>query len=313
MLAIVGTIPDEEFPLVTGELRLEGDRVFIGSNKIDINRGTAALIASAIKVLEILNLPLPFGYLAGDIGLGKGSKGLYKYLAENLKNVNFKAIVFHYILPEVDGFNRVMFAIEDLPYSPILLADAGGMYVAKMSGQAQRFDLFTPDAGEIAFLADEEAPHPFYTRGFILQEENRVPDLIKRAYEYENASRYLIVKGNKDYIADKNSIIAVIDYPMVEALEPIGGTGDTLTGIVSALIASGISIDKAAIAAAKINRLAGYYANPTPATQIFEIIEHIPHALNEVINSKKESDLISERNLNVSNIDIERPRDRTRS
>ncbi|MBT9171524.1 MAG: ADP-dependent (S)-NAD(P)H-hydrate dehydratase [Actinobacteria bacterium] len=287
MLAIVGTIPDKDFPLVTGELRLEDENVFIEGNKIDINRGTPALIASAVKVLEVLKLPLPFGYLAGDIGLGDGSKRLYTYLAENLKNVNFKAIVFHYLLPEVDGFNRVMFALECLPYSPILVADAGGMYVAKMSGQAQRFDLFTPDAGEIAFIADEEAPHPFYTRGFILQEENRVPDLIKRAYAYENASRYLMVKGNKDYVADKNGIIADIDYPMVEALEPIGGTGDTLTGIVSALIASGMAIDRAAIAAAQINRLAGYYANPTPATQVFEIIEHIPRALIEVISSEK--------------------------
>lgn len=302
MLAIVGTIPDEEFPLVTGELRLESDRVLIVSNKIDVNRGSAALIASAIKVLEALNQPLPYGYLAGDIGRGDGSKRLYKYLAENLKNNNFKALVFHYILPEVDGFNRVMFAMEDLPYRPVLLADAGGMYVAKMSGQAQRFDLFTPDAGEMAFIADEEAPHPFYTRGFILQEENRVPDLIKRAYAYENASRYLMVKGNKDYVADKNGIIAVIDYPMVEALEPIGGTGDTLTGIVSALIASGMAIDRAAIAAAQINRLAGHYANPTPATQVFEIIEYIPRALNEVINSKEASDLISDRSLSVFQI-----------
>lgn len=302
MLAIVGTIPDEDFPLVAGELRLEDENVFIEGNKIDINRGTPALIASAIKVLEVLKLPLPSGYLAGDIGRGDGSKRLYKYLAENLKNVNFKAIVFHYMLPEVDGFNQVMFALEDLPYSPILVADAGGMYVAKMSGQAQRFDLFTPDAGEMAFIADEEAPHPFYTRGFILQEENRVPDLIKRAYAYENASRYLMVKGNKDYIADKNGIIAVIDYPIVEALEPIGGTGDTLTGIVSALIASGMAIDRAAIAATQINRLAGYYANPTPETQVVEIIENIPRALNEVINSKEASDLISERNPNVSNI-----------
>lgn len=302
MLAIVGTIPDEEFPLVTGELRLESDRVLIVGNKIDVNRGSAALIASAIKVLEALNQPLPYGYLAGDIGRGDGSKRLYKYLAENLKNNNFKALVFHYILPEVDGFNRVMFAMEDLPYRPVLLADAGGMYVAKMSGQAQRFDLFTPDAGEMAFIADEEAPHPFYTRGFILQEENRVPDLIKRAYAYENASRYLMVKGNKDYVADKNGIIAVIDYPMVEALEPIGGTGDTLTGIVSALIASGMAIDRAAIAAAQINRLAGHYANPTPATQVFEIIEYIPRALNEIINSKEASDLISDRSLSVFQI-----------
>ena len=78
------------------------------------------------------------------------------------------------------------------------------MYAAKMSGQAASYDLFTPDAGELAFLADETAPHPFYTRGFILHENNKIPDLINRAYSHKNA--------------------------------------------------------------AKVNRRAGYYANPTPAT-----------------------------------------------
>jgi ADP-dependent NAD(P)H-hydrate dehydratase / NAD(P)H-hydrate epimerase len=48
---------------------------------------------------------------------------------------------------------------------PILIADAGFMYAAKMSGQAACYDFFTPDVGELAFLADEMAPHPFYTRG----------------------------------------------------------------------------------------------------------------------------------------------------
>ncbi|MFO7970579.1 MAG: sugar kinase, partial [Desulfobacterales bacterium] len=59
---------------------------------------------------------------------------------------------------------------------PTLIADAGFMYAAKMSGLSEAYELFTPDAGELAFLADEEAPHPFYTRGFILHEENLIPD-----------------------------------------------------------------------------------------------------------------------------------------
>jgi hypothetical protein len=37
----------------------------------------------------------------------------------------------------------------------------------RRAAKAAQFDLFTPDVGELAFLADEEAPHPFYTRGFI--------------------------------------------------------------------------------------------------------------------------------------------------
>jgi len=157
------------------------------------------------------------------------------------------------------------------------------MYVAKMGGDAPFFDLFTPDAGELAYLADEEAPHPFYTRGFILQDENLVPDLIKRAYQHNNASSYLLVKGEKDYIANREGIIEVIDSPDIETLEPIGGTGDTLTGVVSALIASGMDIETASAKAAKVNRLAGSYANPTPATQVYDIIKQIPRALEEVL------------------------------
>ena len=52
--------------------------------------------------------------------------------------------------------------IRDSP-KPTLVADAGFMYVAKMSGYADAYDLFTPEAGELAILADEKAPHPFYT------------------------------------------------------------------------------------------------------------------------------------------------------
>ncbi|MFN2359334.1 MAG: sugar kinase, partial [Desulfotignum sp.] len=69
------------------------------------------------------------------------------------------------------------------------------MYAAKMSGAASFYDLFTPDAGELAFLADETAPHPFYTRGFILHTDNPVSELVCRAYAHDNAAQYLLVKG----------------------------------------------------------------------------------------------------------------------
>ncbi|MBL0731899.1 MAG: sugar kinase, partial [Desulfosarcina sp.] len=152
----------------------------------------------------------------------------------------------------------------------------------KMSGQAGAYDLFTPDIGELAFLADEKAPHPFYTRGFILHEENRAPELISRAYANENAARYLLVKGKEDYLADHEGILDSVKTHIKEAMEAIGGTGDTLTGIVAALLESGMKIKDAAITAAKVNRLAGYKARPTPATQVAEIINQIPSALSEI-------------------------------
>ena len=173
-----------------------------------------------------------------------------------------------------------------MPSRPSLIADAGFMYVAKMSGQAGEYDFFTPDVGEMAFLADEEAPHPFYTRGFILHEEAKLPNLIKRAYKHENAARFLLVKGKKDYVTDNTGILSTVGDPSVEALEAIGGTGDTLTGILSALIQSGITPVEAATISAKANRIAGYYAASTPATPVVDIIKHIPGALEDVLEGK---------------------------
>ncbi|HUV51165.1 MAG TPA: NAD(P)H-hydrate dehydratase [Anaerolineae bacterium] len=283
MLAIVGTVPDQKFPLITGEVSMKDDEICIQGRRVHVNRGTPALLAAAVKAGQVMGKSELFGYLVGDIGLGGGSRKLYEYLTNNLDQSGFSGITFHYLQPDVDWHNRVLFAIEEMAKQPVLIADAGFMYAAKMSGQAAAYDLFTPDIGELAFLADETAPHPFYTRGFIFQDEKRVPDLIKRAYAHENASRFVLVKGEKDYLADQDGIKAIIDSPACEAMEAMGGTGDTITGIVAALIESGMEISKAAIIAAKVNRLAGYYARPTPATQVMEIIRHIPAALEEIL------------------------------
>jgi NAD(P)H-hydrate repair Nnr-like enzyme with NAD(P)H-hydrate dehydratase domain len=132
---------------------------------------------------------------------------------------------------------------------------------------------------KILSLADETAPHFFYTRGFILHEENNVPDLIARAFGHHNASRYLLAKGATEYLADSQGILATVAKPGIETLEPIGGTGDTLTGIAAALLAAGLDLKAAAVLAARANRLAGLRVGPTPATQVKEIIAQIPQAL----------------------------------
>lgn len=283
MLAIVGTIPEKDFPLEAGEVTLAGDELFIAERRVKVNRGTPALLAAALQAGKVLGQKEAFAYLVGDIGLGDGSRRLYEYLEKNLGKIPCSTFVFHYLQPDVDGHNRVLLAIGKMPTRPVLIADAGFMYAAKMSGQSPEYDLFTPDVGELAFLADETAPHPFYTRGFVLHEENRVPDLITRAYAHENAARYLLVKGRTDYLANREGIQATIQEPSVEALEAIGGTGDTLTGIAAALIAAGRKVPEAAITAARVNRWAGLYANPTPGTSVWEIIRHIPRALEKTI------------------------------
>jgi len=286
MLCIAGTIPADDFPLMEGEVELRGEQLRIGSSFIAVNRGTPALLAAAVKAAETLGRPSPFAYLVGDTGTGKGSRRLYEHMTEVLPRSSFGTIAFHYLQPIIHWHNKIQAVLGKLTPRPRLIADAGFMYAAKMSGEASLYDLFTPDVGELAFLADEEAPHPFYTRGFILHEDNHVPDLIVRAYKHRNAARHLLVKGEKDYLADETGILATVEHPAEEAMEAIGGTGDTLTGLVSVLIDAGMNMREAAVAAMRANRLAGRYAQPTPATQIAEIIRHIPRALRQVLEGQ---------------------------
>ena len=287
MFAIVGTVPDREFPLIHGPLNLAGDRILIRDRAVPVNRGTPALMAAAVLASEALGSPAPYGFLVGDIGHGAGSRHLYKYLTEHLHEFDIDTLTFHYLLPIAHWHDKLLCAIDAIRERPVLIADAGFMYVAKMSGYAERYDLFTPDIGELAFLADESAPHPFYTRGFILHEENRVPDLISRAYAHKNAAHHLLVKGARDYVVHNGRTVEIVSEPSEEAMEAIGGTGDTLTGIVSALIAAGLTITDASIHAALANRLAGSLARPTPATTIMEIISHIPAALQETLAARE--------------------------
>jgi hypothetical protein len=287
MLAVVGTIPIEDFPLVTGTVTLVDDSILIDGKRTEVNRGTPALLAAACMTSEALGEPAPVAYLVGDIGRGDGSRRLYEYLNEHIAETDYTAITFHYVQPDVGWHDRILSTIKGLPHRPILIADAGYMYAAKMSGQSAAYDLFTPDIGELAFLADESAPHPFYTRGFILHDVNHVPDLIARAYAHTNAARYMLVKGVRDHLADSQGILATIDTPSEEALEAIGGTGDILTGIVAAVIASGRDIGKAAVIAARVNRWAGHYAHPDPGTQVMDIIRHIPRSLEEILHEEQ--------------------------
>jgi hypothetical protein len=283
VIAIAGTVPVADFPLTEGEITLDRDGLRVGPDRIPVKRGTPALCAAAAKTLAFLGQGPAYVFLAGDIGKGNGSRGLYARLESKLPSRTFSVLTFHYLLPDVDWHNRVLFAIGSMRERPTLIADAGFMYAAKMSGQAEQYDLFTPDAGELAFLADEQAPHPFYTRGFILHEENKIPDLISRAYAHENAARLLLVKGEEDYIADREGIRYRFQEHACEALEAIGGTGDTLTGIVTALAGSGFSLEKACAHGIAANRLAGKMASPDPSTQIEAIIHHIPEALRRVV------------------------------
>ncbi|MFV0439409.1 MAG: hypothetical protein ACK5PS_18665 [Desulfopila sp.] len=161
MIGIVGTVPDLQVPLIDGKVRLVNDQLKIKGHHLTIERGTPALIAAAFRASATIHGPEIYAFLAGDIGQGGGSRRLYEFLCQHLTEFDFKVLTFHYLLPDVDWHNKVLFVVESMRKRPLLIADAGFMYAAKMSGMAESYDFFTPDAGELAFLADEMAPIPF--------------------------------------------------------------------------------------------------------------------------------------------------------
>ena len=66
-------------------------------------------------------------------------------------------------------------------------------------------------------------------------------------------------------------------------MEPISGTGDSLTGIVGALIAAKYPVLQACSLAARANRVMGLFANPTPASSIANLLQYLPEALETVL------------------------------
>jgi hypothetical protein len=279
MLVLAGTVPIQGLPLLVGEGRLTPEGLMVDNYILDQNRGTAAMMTTVAVVCREYGLQPPFCVIAGDIGKRDGSSRVYEYLTEHALEMNPEIMCFHYIMPDIRKNGKLIKAIRQLKQKPVLIADAGSMYVAKAGGYASYYDIFTPDMGELAFLADEKADHPAYTRGFIWHMNQNVEELVQRAYHWNNAADFLFVKGSTDYICRAGRIIRSIGEPSVREMEAIGGTGDTITGMLSALAYRNKGLVEACLMAARANREAGRLVRPTPATQVGKIIECIPDAL----------------------------------
>lgn len=70
MFAVVGTVPDDDFPVVRGAVSVDGDMLRVeGSGRIHeipINRGTAALLAAAFMVCRYFGKPSPEAFLVEE-------------------------------------------------------------------------------------------------------------------------------------------------------------------------------------------------------------------------------------------------------
>ena len=295
---ICGTVPEADFPLCMGTWRVEGDMLVPYDVKpcgdggtssvpaVPVRRGTPALAASAVLAAESLGEEPPAVLLVGDCGDSKGSSALYEFLEKWLalpESGYLQGLTFHYLFPSVDGHNRILMALDARSAPrPLLIADAGFMYAAKMSGYATRWDIFTPDAGE-------KAPHPFYTRGFLLAEGREAPELARLAHEHGDSARFLLVKGSRDLVVEEGRVVAHTESPCLSYMEPIGGTGDLVTGLLTAYALNGRAPREACLAAAQAARFTGEAADPSPATAVSELMPFI----GEGIRRTSDKELIS--------------------
>ncbi|MDR1044166.1 MAG: DUF3343 domain-containing protein [Candidatus Adiutrix sp.] len=277
---VVGTLPDPDEPLGEGCFYWEGTDLIWNGRAVEPERGTAALMAAYALAADFLGRPPGRAVLAGDDGRGGGSRAVYAWLRERIGREAWSGLTFHYLFPEAESHDRIFMALDEIRPRPVLAADAGFMYVAKLCGQAAEYDLFTPDAGEMAYLADPLAPHPFYTRGALIQTEAGQP-LFAAAEAGGNAARVMLVKGAVDQVVWRGRVVHRVAGPLAPALEAVGGTGDTATGLASAFLAAGFSPVRAAALAAHLNRRAGFRAAPDPGSRIAEVIESLRALLGE--------------------------------
>jgi hypothetical protein len=276
MMLIAGTVPIKDMPLALGRASIDGDNIVVEGTWIPRTQGTGAMVSAALATTDYLKLDSPQVLLAGDLGDGGGSHQIYEYLIDNVARMTPEVLALHYWLPDVSQTKRLYQAIEKCKRKPVLIADASSMYSAKAAGLAPFFDVFTPDAAEAAFLADPDATHPAYVRFMLFNDMERVLGLIAAAYQNKNAAKLMLVKGTVDYIVRDGEVVATVNEPDVPAMEAIGGTGDTITGMVAALIYAGLEPHEAAVIAAKANRMAGKMAAVTPATRVKSVIDQFP-------------------------------------
>jgi len=284
MLLIAGTVPVKDLPLTMGEVKAEGEFLVADGHRIPCTQGTGAMISAALATSSYLKLESPQVLVAGDMGEGKGSRAIYEHLIQKIDGLSPEVLALHYCVPDMALMRRFCQSITESTNRPFMVADAGSMYAAKAAGLAAEFDIFTPDATEMAFLADADATHPAYiSRHLFDTDVTQTPGLVAKAYQQGNAARLLLVKGAIDYVVNDGGILATIAEPNIPGLEAIGGTGDTITGVVSALACAGLKPHETAIIAARANRMAGKFAGATPATGVKQIIDQFPAVFKEYL------------------------------
>lgn len=282
-LLVVATYPVVDGSVLEGPVTLEADGgIAIGGTRVPSSQGTSAMLGAAAQVATHLGTPAPHALVAGDIGRGDGTRHVYEHLVEVAARIRPSVIAFHYMQPVMALMRRAVEQLAESVPDTLLVADAGGMYAAKAAGLANRFELMTPDVGEVGFLADPAVTHPAYVSHYLFGNEGFDPVVLAgRAHETGGAARVLLIKGVRDHIARDGVIEAEVDDPCVPELEAIGGTGDTVTGLASAFLAAGFPTVDAARCACLANREAGRAMGATPAMHARDLVAALPGVLRD--------------------------------
>jgi NAD(P)H-hydrate repair Nnr-like enzyme with NAD(P)H-hydrate dehydratase domain len=282
-LLVVATYPATGGPVLDGPVTLGTDGALsVGGTRVPSSQGTSAMLGAAAQVASHLEMPPPHALVAGDIGRGDGTRAVYERLAEAVARTQPSVIAFHYMQPVMALMRKAVEELAETVPEATLVADAGGMYAAKAAGLAPRFELMTPDVGEVGFLADPSVTHPAYVSRYLFGTDGFDPAaLAARAHETGGSSRVLLVKGVRDHVVADGCVAEVIEAPCVPELEAIGGTGDTVTGLASAFLAAGFPTVDAAVSASRANREAGRAIGATPAMRASDLIAALPQVLSE--------------------------------
>ncbi|MGB4592485.1 MAG: NAD(P)H-hydrate dehydratase [Coriobacteriia bacterium] len=282
-LLVVATYPVPGGAVAFGRAELdESGNLRVGTTHIPTAQGTSALLGAAFAVAAHLELEPPHALLAGDIGRGEGTRAVHEALADVVAECRPDVVAFHYMQPVMALMRHSVDMLARCAPNALLVADAGGMYAAKAAGLAPRFELMTPDVGEVGFLADPDATHPAYVSHYLFGTDGFDPEALARlAHERGGSARVLLIKGMVDHIIDRGEVVGTVDAPNVPELEAIGGTGDTVTGLASALLAAGFPTVDAARCACLANREAGRVMGATPAMHSRDLIAVLPGVLRD--------------------------------
>lgn len=267
--------------MLEGPVTLEAHGgIAVGGTRVPSSQGTSAMLGAAAQVAVHLGTPAPHALVAGDIGRGDGTRAVYERLSQVAADLRPSVVAFHYMQPVMAFMRKAVRDLSETVPDALLVADAGGMYAAKAAGLARQFELMTPDVGEVGFLADPSVTHPAYVSRYLFGNGGFDPvALAAAAHETGGAARVLLIKGVRDHISESGAIAGVIDEPCVPELEAIGGTGDTVTGLASALLAAGFSTVDAARCACLANREAGSVMGATPDMRARDLVAVLPQVL----------------------------------